>query len=299
MNGTALRSNWEVGARAVVVAFVLQVVLLAAAQAQPAGVVATMEGTVEIGRAGVWAPAVVGSNVEVGDVIRTGTPGRVRISLRDESVVNLGDASEMAVDEHVYDASAGEARSVLELLNGKVRAIVSEHYKEPKAAFEIKTVTAVSGVRGTDFVVVHDRDTALTQVVGVSGLVDVNGSIDPEGHGVVVGPQEITEVVRGRYPTPPRRLDETTFRQYLDGLEFIGFGAPESLLFDNPIFDGEFVPPADRLEGRAGVEPPGGAELPAGGIGAAEPPWEQPDVSDLIDQPPAAAGGGGEVGIEF
>jgi hypothetical protein len=283
----------------VVVAFLMQVLLAAAAQAQSAGVVATFDGTVEIGREGVWAPAVIGGSVEVGDVIRTGTPGRVRISLRDDSVINLGDASEMVIDEQVFNPAAGEARSVFELLNGKVRAIVSEHYREPRAAFEVKTVTAVSGVRGTDFIMVHDRNTQLTQVVGVSGLVDVNGSIDSEGHGVVVGPQEISEVVRGRYPTPPRRLDETTFRQYLDGLEFIGFGAPESLLFDNPIFDGEFVPPADRIEGRTGVEAPAGTELPASGVGAAEPPWEQPDVSELIDQPPASAGGGGEVGIEF
>lgn len=299
MNDRALRSRLTANARVVFVVILMQALLAGAAQAQSAGVVATFDGTVEIGREGVWAPAVIGGSVEVGDVIRTGTPGRVRISLRDDSVINLGDASEMVIDEQVFNPAAGEARSVFELLNGKVRAIVSEHYREPRAAFEVKTVTAVSGVRGTDFIMVHDRDTRLTQIVGVSGLVDVNGSIDPEGHGVVVGPQEISEVVRGRYPTPPRRLEETTFRQYLDGLEFIGFGSPESLLFDNPIFDGEFVPPADRVEGRTGVEPPAGAELPASGVGAAEPPWEQPDVSDLIDQPPAAAGGGGEVGIEF
>jgi hypothetical protein len=266
--------------------------------AQSAGVIATLDGTVEIGRAGAWAPAVIGSTVEVGDTIRTGKPGRVRLSFRDDSVVNVGDDSQLVIDESVFDPDAGEARSVLDLLNGKVRAIVSEHYKEPSASYEIRTVTAVSGVRGTDFIMVHDPATQRTQVVGVSGLVDVNGSVARDRFGVVVGAQEITEVESGGYPSPPRRLDQTTFRQYLDGLEFIGFGIPESLLFDNPIARGDYIPPADRVEGQLAVEA-GGGEIPVGsGAAGAIPPWEQPDVSDSIGQPPGAVEGG-EVGIEF
>jgi hypothetical protein len=272
--------------------------LAATAQAQSAGVIATLDGTAEIGRNGNWAPAVIGATIEVGDTIRTGRPGRVRISFRDDSVVNVGDDSQLVIDESVFNPDRGEVRSVLELLNGKVRAIVSEHYQEPSASYEIRTVTAVSGVRGTDFIVVHEPSTKVTKVVGVSGLVDVNSSSDRNRNGVVVGPQEISEVESGRYPSPPRRLDQTTFRQYLDGLEFIGFGIPESLLFDNPIAKGDYIPPADRAETQTGVET-GGGEIPVGsGAIGAQPPWEHPDVSDSVGQPPGTVEGG-EIGIEF
>lgn len=293
------RTNHHCSVRTLIVgAFLLVALVAATAQAQSAGVIATLDGTVEIGRAGAWMPAAIGAAVEVGDSIRTGTPGRVRISFRDDSVVNIGDGSQLTIDDSVFDPDAGEARSVLDLLNGKVRAIVSEHYKEPRATYEIRTVTAVSGVRGTDFIMVHDPATKRTQVVGVSGFVDVNGSIARDRFGVVVGPQEITEVESGGYPSPPRRLDQTTFRQYLDGLEFIGFGIPESLLFDHPILVGDYIPPADRVETQAGVET-GVVDIPAGsGAVGAIPPYEFPDVSDSIGQPPGAVEGG-EVGIEF
>ena len=168
----------------------LQAALLlfaAGAQAQDAGVIATLDGTAEIGRDGTWSPAIIGTPVRVGDMIRTGKPGRVRITFRDDSVVNVGDDSQLTINEQIYNPSAGEVRSVLDLLNGKVRAIVSEHYKEPRAVYEIRTTTAVSGVRGTDFVMVHDAGLQTTTVVGVSGLVDVNGTVDLNRNGVVVG----------------------------------------------------------------------------------------------------------------
>jgi hypothetical protein len=277
---------------------ILLTLLAAAAHAQEAGVVATLDGSAEIGREGGWSPAVIGSAVRVGDTIRTGKPGRVRITFRDDSVVNVGDDSQLTIDEHIFNPTAKEVRSVLDLLNGKVRAIVSEHYKEPQATYEIRTATAVSGVRGTDFVMVHDAGLQQSKVIGVSGLVDVNGSIDLTRNGVVVGAQEITEIEPGGYPSPPRRLDETTFRQYLDGLEFIGLGIPEGLLFDSPVLSGDYVPPSDRAEAVPGGEVATG-ELPlGGGSGVGVPPWELPDVSQSIDQPPAAVEGG-QVGIEF
>lgn len=280
-------------------AALLVTVIASATYAQSAGVVATLDGTVEIGRGGSWAPAVIGSTVEVGDTIRTGKPGRVRIAFRDDSVVNVGDDSQLAIDENIFNPDGGEVRSVLELLSGKVRAIVSEHYREPRATYEIRTVTAVSGVRGTDFIMAHDPDSRMTRVVGVSGLVDVNGSVDRNRNGVVVGAQEITEIEEGGFPTPPRRIDETLFRQYLDGLEFIGFGIPESLLFENPIAGGGHIPPADRVDSQA-IGDVAAGEIPIGkaAAGPAEPPWEMPDVSQSVGQPPGVVEGG-EVGIEF
>jgi hypothetical protein len=299
MNPQIHRSRSLVGARTLGAVLAVVALLATAAMAQSAGTVATLDGTVEIGRGGTWTAAAIGAPVEVGDNIRTGKPGRVRIALIDDSVINIGDDSQIVIDQQVYDPAGGEVRSVLELTRGKLRSIVSDRYSAPNAAFEVETRTAVSGVRGTDFIMLYDPELDSSQVVGVSGLVDVNGAIDLTRNGVVVGAQEMTEIPRGGYPTPPRRLDEKTFRQYLEGLEFIGFGLPESLALDYPLFDGAYVPPADRVDERTGGGTAGGGVPRGGGIG--DPPWEKPpNVSDKVDQPPGSVGpGAGEVGIEF
>jgi hypothetical protein len=141
----------------------------------------------------------------------------------------------------------------MKLLRGKVRALVSEYYQQPGAAYEIETDTAVAGVRGTEFVVEYDPEIFHTAVVGVSGTVEVHSVLDRARHGVYVTAGERTEVRRGQFPSPAPRLDEETFRQYLEGLAFIGFGRPESLTAQHAVATGvevaapEQAPPVAAL----------------------------------------------------
>lgn len=264
-----------------------------AAHAQEIGVVAAVEPTAEIGRAGSWFPAALGTPIQQGDSLRTGQSGRVRVIFADDSVLSLAAGSELLVDESVYEASGGRVRSVLELLRGKVRSIVNEYVG---GSFELSTPTAVAGVRGTDFVVVYDEDTATTDVVGVAGVVGVRSKLGVVAPEVTLHAQYLTRVERGKLPTTPERLDDMLFLQYLDGFDFIGSGHAESLAFGQPLLSGNEVPPDDRLA----VPPP---PLPG-----AEPfeqpppdsPFDVPDVSTLIEQPPASVTGGpGELGVRF
>lgn len=260
----------------------------AAAAAQEVGTVATVEGSAEVRRADTWSPATAGTAVHVGDVIRTGQPGRVRVVFQDDSVLNVGDNSQLGIDEQVFDPSAGAPRSLMRLLQGKVRALVSEYYQQTGAAYEIETATAVSGVRGTEFVVTYSPELALTEVVGISGRIAVHSVLDRATRGVYITAGELAAVRKGRFPTKPPRLDEDTFRQYLEGLEFIGGGRPESLTVDHPLLGGVSVPEPDRA-------PVPSVAQEVGGV-----PGTERDAASLLNQPPAVIEAvTGDLGVRF
>jgi hypothetical protein len=215
--------------------------------AQEIGTVAELEGTADVGRAGVWTPASIGAAIQPGDTLRTGSPGRLAVVFQDDSVVTVGEDTELVVDEQVFERDAGIARSVMHLLRGRIRALVSEYYERRGTEFRIETETAVVGVRGTEFVIVFDPVAEVTDAVGVSGRAEVHSVLDRVGHAVFITAQEITTVTRGKYPTPARRLDDDSFGQYVHGLAFVGHGKPESLAAAQPLLTGSIVPPPDRL----------------------------------------------------
>jgi hypothetical protein len=248
----------------------------------------------------------------LGDTIRTGRPGRARVVFRDDTVLNVGTSSQVVVDEQVFDPDTGTFAAAFRVLQGKVRTLVSEYYVEPRAKLRVETPTSVSGVRGTEFIVVYDPEREVTEVVGVTSEVTVESVLIPVGRAVIVKPGEITVIERGKYPTEPQRLEDDAFRQYLGGLAFIGAGETESMVIDSPIIAGAVAPPPDRIDPvtRSVNEPPAREPLaigkvggPAGGVPGDSSPVPVPDVGSVIQQPPAAidgsSGGSGNVGIPF
>ena len=258
------------------------------ARADEAGKVVSLEGTVEIGRAAVFKRADVGSTIQSGDTVRTGSPGRARILFADDSVLNLGDSTTLLVDETVFNASKGAASTLMHLLGGKVRALVSEYYSTNQASYTIETTTAVSGVRGTEFIVAYDAKKQFSEVLGLGGIVSVHGTIDRKNHGVLIHSNEITEVAKGKYPTPPRQIttDDDRYRELMDGLDLPGGGLPETLLLEDPAFGGnkQVVPTADTADGTVFETPEGvgGGDQPRADL----PPGQPGETGgDLLNQP--------------
>lgn len=259
------------------------------AVAQEVGTIAALDGSGKIGRGDVWITATPGAAIQRGDELRTGQPGRMRIVFQDDSVLTISDDSRVVVDEQVFDPSQGKSRSVLGLLQGKVSALVSEYYKQPGTAYEIRTATAVAGVRGTEFVVIYDPRDDRTEVAGLSGTVEVQSAFDRTNRGVFITAQEATSVTRGHLPAPPHRLSDALFRQYIEWMDFIGAGAAESLTINNPLLVGQVVPKADRAAvAITGIAPQRRQLI-----------REPRDVSGLLHQTPAVFGPGGKVRITF
>jgi hypothetical protein len=128
--------------------------------------------------------------------------------MRDDSVITLGPKSELVVDEQIVRTEG--SRSRMDTVVGAVRAVVTERYGTPGASFEMKTPTAVAGVRGTGFVVLADEDGKRTRVIGLYDTTWVRGLSDARGrHEVRVGPGQMTEIVAGGSPSTPRDLSKS------------------------------------------------------------------------------------------
>jgi len=255
------------------------------ALAQEVGTVAEFEGSADIGRGGAWTPAAIGAPVEQGDQLRTGKPGRFKIVFQDDSVLSVSEQSLVVVSEQVFDPANSKARSYFDLIHGKLNSIVSDYYGRPGSSYQVKTATAVAGVRGTEFSVSYDPDDEITEVLGFNGKVEVHSLLDPSGPGVIITAHEATSVERGQLPTTPRRYNETFFRQQLEGFSFIGGGRFESVTTGHPLVSGSTVP---RPDCAPKVVPNTSA---AGGVH---------DASTLIGQPPNVVKAvTGQLGISF
>lgn len=263
------------------------------ASAQVVGNIAAVEATAELGRAGSWSPLATGSQVNMGDSVRTDGTGRVKIAFADGSVAVISSKSELVIDQYVYDPSKAGGSSYLELLKGKVRTIVSDYYSDA-GEYEVRTPTATAGVRGTDFIVVYDPLTEVTEVVGGSGRVYVRGIAAAAADEVLITAGTQTTVARGAAPTEPRSIGEDRFRYYMEDLEFIGRGRSAGIGFTQPVLQGAEVPQPDRAEVGAGGAAQGldldQIQEGQGGTGQ--------DASGLADQPPTALDFG-DVGVDF
>jgi len=269
---------------------ILLVVALCAGmvRAQEVGTVASLEGQAEIGRGGTWQPATVGAAIHTGDELRTGTPGHLRIVFQDDSVVTISDGSHLVVDQQVFDPNRGVARSLLELLRGKVRSLVGEYYHTVGNTYEVKTPTAVCGVRGTEFVTSYDSDTETTEVIGISGHVEVHSILDPTGPGVLITAHEVTTVQRGRMPAPPQRVEDSLLRQRLEGIQFVGVRT-EGLAAGSALRAGTTVAPPEHAPASA-AEPQS----------VRRGPLESRDAGTLLHgSPPIIGASTGQLGITF
>ena len=113
---------------------------------------------------------------------------------------------------------------------------------------------------------------------------------------------------RGQFPTIPEQLTEPLFRPYLDGLEFIGEGASESLTVGDPVLLGAAVGEPERAESAREVAA-GDEELPGPGVVFLPPRKEEVPLVDLddpflpasiVDEPiDVLEAVGGDVGVEF
>jgi hypothetical protein len=171
----------------------------AAAQRLAAGTVAALIGTAVVTRheTGEAGPLAVGAELFEGDRIRTDVGARLRLTLRDGSVLTCGEATGLTLDRTLYApeqasflvrVSFGIARAVVELLAGP-------------AAFEMHTNTAVISARGTEWIA--EAQPAATAIVALEGEVAVQ-SADPAVPGAVtLGPGEGVTVTAGAPPPAP------------------------------------------------------------------------------------------------
>ncbi len=92
-------------------------------------------------------PLTVGSDVLVGDVISTGAGARLEFSLRDGSVVTLGERATFALSD--FEDTPSKENITLRLLSGAFKAASGAIAARNPDAMTVATNTATIGIRGT------------------------------------------------------------------------------------------------------------------------------------------------------
>ena len=149
-----------------------------------------------------WQQLSVQQELFLRDQLRTQASSKVEVLFIDDSTLTLGENSQITVDEQIVQPLAAST-GVVNLVQGVMRAVVSDRYQKPGGRFEVHTPTAVAGVRGTSFISRCQLDTCLflclSRRVGVESLAF-------RGQPVFLEAGFFTEVKRGQLPTRPRKM---------------------------------------------------------------------------------------------
>lgn len=97
---------------------------------------------------GITKTLVVGSDVQVGERIVTGSRGLVQILFSDATRLVVGPGSSLIIEQYLLRGSETADKLTVNALSGTFRFATG---RSPKPAYEIKTPTATIGVRGTGF----------------------------------------------------------------------------------------------------------------------------------------------------
>jgi len=118
-----------------------------------AGRIKVASGAVFIVRAGALVPAQAGQEVFESDGLKTGADGRVGVTLKDDTRLSLGPASEVRLDRFVFAPADGQMGLVLKVVRGVMAYVSGRIAKLAPDSIRLETPAAVVGVRGTTLAV--------------------------------------------------------------------------------------------------------------------------------------------------
>jgi len=125
----------------------------AVAQPSAAGRIDRLAGTAVILRAGAQVPVKAGDTVLETDILRTGPDGRIGVTLKDDTRLSLGPASEVRLEKFLYSPSEGKIGLALRVVRGLVAYVSGRIAKLAPDAVRLETPAAIVGVRGTTLVI--------------------------------------------------------------------------------------------------------------------------------------------------
>ena len=147
---------------------------------QRIGTVLAVEGTAEVRttNATTWEPLQFRAAIFPNDTVRTAANSKVKILLRDDSIMTLAERSEMQFTEFLLNPETQQRRTLVSLTLGKLRVVTTRIFSAGSVT-EVRTANTVAGVRGTTFVVIFIPPEE-TEVVVLDGVVAVRNPNFPQ-----------------------------------------------------------------------------------------------------------------------
>lgn len=163
----------------------LGLAFLLPAQAFAAGRVLSVEGTPRVERARGGSEELKRNDpIHIGDTIRTGQ-GRVKLMFEDNSLMTLDRNTDIKISEYLYSPAEQKRESMIDVFSGRVKSLVGR-FLSSQSDFQVRTPTAVAGVRGTHFMIDVDEDSTVTVFDGEVAVQDANGVEQLLGQGMQI-----------------------------------------------------------------------------------------------------------------
>lgn len=146
------------------------------------GIITFVQGSVTLAHLQApAAPAKLRDDVRFHDIIETQKESRTKALFQDDSLLTVGEHSRIEITEYVFNPHGSMRSAIINLIGGKLRALVGKVFAESGSRFEIHTPTAVAAARGTYFVVWLNE----TGRTGVANIGE-HGRVDFTSHGATV-----------------------------------------------------------------------------------------------------------------
>ena len=126
--------------------------------------------------------------------------------MSDKNVINVSPDTQVVFQKYEFSPKQNKKNVLINVLYGKVRSKVNQKYNGKTSKFQVKTPSAVAGVRGTDFLASYSQSSKTSQIVTFEGRVSfglpgVNGSIK---NPVSIGAGQVAKNISGNLPSTPR-----------------------------------------------------------------------------------------------
>lgn len=178
------------------------------------GTFMVVKGKVRVENSKGSLPAKVGTKVQEGDTVVTEKDSRAKIAMEDRNIINVSPDTTFKIAK--YSNTKTDKNVQLNLIEGKIRNNVEEKYDNKNSKFEVRTATAVAGVRGTQFITSFNKETKVTEVITLKGQVafqSIATGDKPAAEPVVVNKGEKSQAQDGGSAAPPVKLPEKEVKQ--------------------------------------------------------------------------------------
>ena len=106
-----------------------------------------------------------GSKIFFGDTIISSSQSNAQILFLDQTVLTLGEETEITIDEFIYDPNSNDGSFVSTVKSGTVKFITGQISKKNPDNLEVKVPAGTLGARGTEFVVLSEAKNESTVVL--------------------------------------------------------------------------------------------------------------------------------------
>jgi len=157
-----------------------------------------------------------GNELYVRDTLISEEQSKAQAKLNDGSFITLGPYTKIIFDKSVFDPSKPARNSLLSLLFGKARFIVTKLVNFRDSKFKVKTPTAVAGVRGSDFALSVAPGSPLTTTImtGKGTTVTFAGNTGPTQ---LVGPMSASSATQGMAAAAPLPISNYLTTPFISG----------------------------------------------------------------------------------